>query len=212
MLYFFTIIRYIVWNNVVDVVMNVFTTFARLDPRYFIYTGLCLYPGATPVQYETLHFLHPLVILTAIFTIAAIGCYFPRLALLSGETAVQAICFLLLVAFTSVAESSIPLLLPLTYYDTYPHLDTWFVQIQPGTEYMHPTEHLPYAILAILVQVCFVIPFALFLLLSPFLTRCFNLIKLKPFLDEYQSPFQDKYRWFASVYLVSRELFSLPSF
>ena len=34
-----------------------------------------------------------------------------------------------------------------------------------------------------------------------------NLIKLKPFLDEYQSPFQDKYRWFAGVYLVSRELF-----
>ena len=209
-LYFFTIIRYIVWYNIpgyLDVVMNIFTTFARLDPRYFIYTGLCLYPGATPVQYETLHFLHPLVILTAVFTIAAIGHYFPRLALLSGETAVQAICFLLLLAFTSLAESSSFLLLPLTYYDTYPHSDTWFVQIQPGTEYMHPNEHLPYAIVAILVLVFFVIPFALFLLLSPFLAKHFNLIKLKPFLDEYQSPFKDKYRWFAGVYLVGRELF-----
>jgi len=130
-LYFFTIIRYIVWYNIpgyLDVIMNVFTTFARLDPRYFIYTGLCLYPGATPVQYETLHFLHPLVILTAVFTIAAIGRYFPRLVLLSGETAVQAICFLLLLAFTTVAESSL---------------------------YPSSTSHVFYTILAILVQVCF---------------------------------------------------------
>ena len=114
----------------------------------------------------------------------------------------QAICFLLLLAFTSVAESSISLLLPLTYYATHPNSDTSFVQIQPGTKYMHPSEHLPYAILAILVQVCFSI-----CTLLPSLSGCFNLIKLKPFLDEYQSPFQDKYRWFAGLYLVSRELF-----
>ena len=107
-----------------NVAMNVFTTFAPLDPRYFICTGLCLYPGATPVQHETLHFLHPLAILTVVFTIAAIGRYFPRLALLSGETAVQAICFL---AFTSVAVFFIPssaphVLLAHTSSDVFPHI------------------------------------------------------------------------------------------
>ena len=211
-LYFFSVVNNILWFNLpsyLDMILNIASTFARLDPHYFAYTGFCIFPGATPVQYEALHFLHPLVIIAAVSTIAGIGYCFPNRALLSGETATHTICFLLLLGYTTLAESSLSLLLPVTYYSTYPHTDKVFVQLQPDTEYMHPTNHLPYAILAIFVQLFLVIPFALFLLLSPLLTKCFNLVKLKPFLDVYQSPFQDRFRWFAGVYLIGRQLFFL---
>ena len=218
-LFYFSSVRYILWYTApsyVEVVMNVFETFAKLDPRFFIYTESCLFPDVTSIQYEALHYIHPVIVILSVLGMIAFGRKFPRLALLSGKTAVHALCYLFLLAYTTLAETSLNLLLPLMF-EPYGDSDTTelqhtYVQIQPRTKYFDHEEHLPYMVLAVLVEVVIVIPFALFLLFAPCLVRFVNLIKLKPILDEYQSYYKDQYRWFPAVYLIGRHLFFLTNF
>ncbi len=215
-LYYFSVLKYIMWysipENYLTVPLNLFGTLTRLDPLLYVYTNLCLFSGVTSVQYEAFHYIHPLVILTVVMTLITLGYFCSRFTIFSGNYAIQALCYVLLLAYTSLAETSLNLLNPLKYPTTYPSVyGEAFVQIQPGTTYMHPTEHLPYALLALVVEITIVLPFSIFMLVAPLLMRHVNLIKLKPILDEYQSCYKDRYRWFAGVYLVGRQLFFLTS-
>ena len=54
------------------------------------------------------------------------------------------------------------------------------------------------------------IGFPLFLLLEPLiLNRWFNFIRIKPLLDQFQGCYNDKHRWFASYYLICRQVIIL---
>ena len=100
------------------------------------------------------------------------------------------------------------------------NISTLYVSIEPTITYFHPTQHLPYAIVAIMVELLFVIPFVTLLVLYPFLLRFkrLNLTRLKPILDEYQSCYKDKFRSFSGFYLIALQmifmvsLFNLGSF
>ena len=54
----------------------------------------------------------------------------------------------------------------------------------------------------------------LLLLLEPFVNKKINFIKIKPLLDEFQDCYKDKrkYRWFASYYLICRQVILLIVF
>ena len=55
-----------------------------------------------------------------------------------------------------------------------------------------------------------IIGLPLFLLLEPLvLSRWFNFIKIKPLLDQFQGCYKDKHRWFASYYLICRQVIIL---
>ena len=214
-LYYFSVVKYIIWYNLpsyLEGLLNFFGTFARLDPLLYVYTNLCLYQGVTVIQYETLHYAHPVIILLLIFGLIGLGRLCPRFAIFSGNYAIQALCYILLLAYTTLAETSLNILNPMSYPTTYPNIDEkQFVQLQPQTLYGDHKEHLPYAIIAITLEVLIVLPFAFFLLFAPLLSRWLNLVKIKPILDEYQSCYKDRYRWFAGVYLIGRQLFFLTS-
>ncbi len=216
-LYYFSVLKYILWYNLpgnyLTALLNIFGTLTRLDPEIYVYSELCVFSGATSVQYEMFHYLHPAVVLSLVAILITISHFTPRLAVFSGNYAIQAICYILLLAYTSLAETSLNLLNPTSYLTSYPHHDNepTFVQIQPGTLYMDSRHHLPYALFALAVEVLVVLPFSIFMLFAPLLMRCMNLVKVKPILDEYQSCYKDKYRWFAGVYLLGRQLFILTS-
>ena len=156
-----------------------------MDPLVLTYSGFCLYPEVTTLQYEALHYIHPVVVMLLVGLFIGVGRLCPRFVIFSGSVAAQVLCYIILLSYTSLAETSLNILNPMTYLKTYPQTETHFtfVEIQPQTLYMDPTEHLPYALVAIVVEVLIIIPFALFVLFAPCLIRWVNLVRIKPLLD-----------------------------
>ena len=111
----------------------------------------------------------------------------------------KAMCILMLLSFWSLADISINILTP-TVLETQ-HYSMYMVSIQPNVTFFSP-QHLPLAIPALLVLLVVILPLVIILLSAPFLQRVINLFKIKPFLDEFQSCYKDKYRWYSGVYFV----------
>ena len=113
----------------------------------------------------------------------------------------------LLLSYTSLASTSLQLLTPLTFKD----VNKVRTYSSPDIKYF-TSRHLIYGIVAILFEVIIVIGLPLFLLLEPFLTHLtqrINLVRIKPLLDEFQDSYKGKYRWFASYYLICRQVIFL---
>ena len=65
-------------------------------------------------------------------------------------------------------------------------------------------NHLPLFVISICFILFAILPFTLLLFLAPFLVRCINVSRIKPFLDEFQGCYKDKFRWMASFYFLCR--------
>ena len=112
----------------------------------------------------------------------------------------KVVCILMLLSFLSLADTSINILTPIVFeFRESPPL--YMVSIQPDIRYFSP-QHLPVAIPALLVFLVLILPLVTVLLLSPFLQRVINLHRIMPFLDEFQSCYEDRYRWYSGVYFV----------
>ena len=59
-----------------------------------------------------------------------------------------------------------------------------------------------YGLIAILTGLVIVIGLPLLLLLEPYLNLKINFIKIKPFLDQFQSCYEDKCHYSASYFLI----------
>ena len=104
-----------------------------------------------------------------------------------------------MLSFWSLADISINILTP-TVFETQ-NKSMFMVSIQPNITFFS-SEHLPLAIPALLVLLVVIFPLVIMLLSAPFLQHVINLFKIKPFLDEFQSCYKDKYRWYSGVYFV----------
>ena len=111
----------------------------------------------------------------------------------------KAMCILMMLSFWSLADISINILTP-TVLETQNN-SMFMVSIQPNITFFS-SEHLPLAIPALLVLLVVIFPLLVVLLSAPFLQHVINLFKIKPFLDEFQSCYKDKYRWYSGVYFV----------
>ena len=87
-------------------------------------------------------------------------------------------------------------------------MDKVYVYLSPDIEYFH-SRHLPYVITAILCTLVIVIGIPLILLLEPFINHKIDFNRVKPFLDQFQGCYKDKYRSFASYYMICRLIFIL---
>ena len=114
---------------------------------------------------------------------------------------------MLLLAYTSLASTSLQLLRPLTFND----VDEIRTYSPPDIKYF-TGRHLVYAIVAILCEVIIVIGLPLLMLLEPFLSHLsqrINFVKIKPLLDEFQDSYKGKHCWFAAYYLICRQVIFL---
>ena len=112
---------------------------------------------------------------------------------------IRAICFLLLLSYTSVATTSLLLMRSLTFAN----VDNVYTYLSPDIQYFRG-RHLAYGIIAIILALLIVIGLPLLLLLEPFLNGKINLVRIKPLLDQFQGCYKDKYRWFAAYYMICR--------
>ena len=109
-----------------------------------------------------------------------------------------------LLTFTSLTETSILILKPIQFDG----LNGMYIFFQPDTQYLTDTTHQVLFMLAVFIEIVLTIAVTI-LLLSPCLTRSFNSLKLKPFLDEFHGGYKDRYRFMAASYFTYRQVIFL---
>ena len=210
-IFFFSVLQFFVGgsfpSNFLFVVELIVTGFIQLDPKMFGLIPICI-PG-NPLQsmeYALLRYIHPVFLAVVI---ALLICISKRRALPffhGSKRAANAICILLYLSFFSLTQTSLSFLVPVRFQDS----PTVYTSLDPTIIYF-TSNHLWMAILALLTQVVLVVPFLGLLILSPWLVRWFNLLRLKPVLDEFQACYRDEYHSFAGFYLTWRLVIFLLS-
>ena len=213
LIYYYGVLPYLTKNTYpfFTLVLYTFGGFIQVEPRFLGLIEKCFASGLNNIQHSILRYIHPLFISVVMLLIIGVTRCWPRFATISRENyGVRALCILLYLSFTSLTETSLSIL----NFIRFENVSGVYVKIEPTISYFDPSGHLPYALVAIFIQVFIVIPYLFILLFSPCLARIHrvNLTRIKPILDEYQACYKTKYRWFAGYYLVCRQfvfIFSL---
>jgi len=179
--------------------ISVMSSFTQLSPQFL--GKLCLAKGLSGIDQLFIHYIHPIGVsfLVIGFTIAAKYSY--KLSAFVGRCIIKVICLLLLLSYTSIASTSLQLLSPLKFTD----IAGVYTYSSPSIQYFYG-RHAFYGIIAIVFEAVVVIGLPLFLLMEPFINKKINFIKIKPLLDQFQGCYKDRYRWFASYYLICRQI------
>ena len=188
-------------------ILNICTAVTQLDTTLFGEIPYCFAESWTyNIYHYTFSYASPFFIGVTILAIVWFSryCNCPRRISLAENSPNHTICLLILVSYTSMTYTSFVILRPIT-------IDSrTFVYTDPDIPYFHPKKHLPFALVAILVEVAFSLPICFLLLFAPFLSRIkrVNLVKLrlKPIVDEFQACYKDEHRWFAGFYFLARQL------
>ena len=206
-LYYFSVIRYLLApNNIpqaLEVMISVLVSITQLNPHFIGYIPICLTTKSTILEQQMFFYASPLIISLIVLCVVWLSRCCPRYLKFSDNTLLRAISLLMLLSFTAMAETSFNMINPVKF----DAINGTYVSIEPSTKYLDPKGHVAFFCIALIVEVFLVLPFTFILLFAPLLTRCFNLNKIKPFLDEFQDCYKDKYRWMAGYYFLCRQLY-----
>ena len=174
---------------------------------------VCFVPGLTGYIKAWLQFVFPGYIFLILLLIVIFARYSKRLLNLVGTQVVPVLATLFLLSYTKLIRSVIQALY-VTYLSCVGQPQAvWFVD---GNIRYLSGGHLPLFIFALLVLIFLVIPYTLFLLTSPFIEahltgyRCFRWVfRLKPVLDAYGGPYNDRFRVWTGFLLLIRVILAL---
>ena len=210
-LYYFSVVLFLLPKTLPSLFLTILVinivSFTQLNPRFLGLIDLCVLAPLDKLALTALHYIQPILISLAIVMITCLARRFPRFLQLAQTSPIHAICLLILLSFTSITQTSFQLLAPIQLINT----PSSRVQIEPRVTYFDPQHHLPYAMVALLVEVVIVFPLTFLLLTAPLVVRFVNLTRIKPFLDEYQACYRDQYRWVAGFYFLARQAVFLVS-
>ena len=184
-------------SNVLYIIVSIISSIANVTPRFL--GQLCLFENMSGIDQQFIHYTHPLAILVILIIISWLARHFKKLSTFISRGIIHAICFLLLLSYTSVVTTSLLLMRSLTFVG----VDNVYTYLSPDIQYFHG-RHLAYGIVVIIFTLLIVIGLPLLLLLEPFLNRKVNFIRIKPLLDQFQGCYKDKYRYFAAYYMICR--------
>ena len=177
--------------------VTIVSSLARLTPQFL--GQLCFVTELSGIDQQFIHYIHPLAILFILLLISISARFSPRLSLFVSRGVIHVICFLLLLSYTSIASTSLLLMRPLTFTG----VEKTYTYLSPGIKYFYG-RHLAYGLVAVASGLLIVIGLPLLLLLEPFLNRKVDFVRIKPLLDQFQGYYKDKYRYFASYYMIGR--------
>ena len=180
--------------------VSIFQSTLLLNLEVFGKIPWCFFSNINPLLNYSLHFLGPFIIAVVLLSTVFLARYYPRQFLSLQSSPVQAICLLILLSFWSVSDTCIQLLKPTT---TLSGVKGWRVALQPNIQYLKDPYHIVTWIISTVFLIFLFVPFILLLFLSPLLRRKFNLTRIQPLLDAFQSCYDDKFRWYSGVYLLS---------
>lgn len=211
--YYFSIVRLLLPfdfpSEGIRVIVSIFESYTQLNPRILGYIPYCFLKSAHALDLIGMQYLFPLLASICIFGILVLIHYCPcrvRWLQFTDGTFVRGITILIFLSFTSLTETSFALLNPVGF----DKVNKIYIGVEPTMEYFTGV-HIFWALLAIFIELFLITPFILLLLLAPFLMRVrkIHLIRIKPFLDEFQSCYKDEYRWMAFYYFACRQLYLL---
>ena len=181
-------------------IVSIFQSVLLLNLEIFGEIRWCFFSNINPLLNYSLHFIGPFIIAVVLLSTILLARYYPRQFLFLQSSPVQAICLLILLSFWSVYDTCIELMRPTT---TLSGVKGWRVALQPNIQYFKDPYHIVTWMFSAVLLVFLLFPFTLLLLFSPFLRRKFNLTRIQPLLDAFQSCYNDKFRWYSGVYLLS---------
>ena len=177
--------------------VTILSSIAKLLPRFL--GRLCFVEGMSGIDQQFIHYLHPLAVLLIVLLLTIIARFSHRLSLFLSRVFIHGICLLLLLSYTSIASTAILLIRSIRFTN----VDKVYSYLSPDIEYFHG-RHLIYVLIAYLIGLVIVIGLPLLLSLEPFINSKINFIKIKPLLDQFQGCYKDKFRCFASYYMIFR--------
>ena len=107
---------------------------------------------------------------------------------------------------TIIHSTSLQLLWPIKFTD----VEKVYTYASPHIEYFHG-HHTIYGTVSAVCTLIVVIGLPLFLLFERFINKRIA-IKVMPLLDQFQSCFKNKHRWFSAYYLICRQVIMLIVF
>ena len=172
----------------------------KLIPRFM--GELCFVEGLSGIDQQIMHYIHPIAIWLVIMMITILARFSYRVSVFLSRGIIRVVCLLILLSFTSGASlTSMSIMDGFSYAD----INILYVYVSPDIIYFHG-RHLFYSIVAYLFAILIVIGLPVVLLSEPFLNRRINFIKFKPLLDQFQGCYKDRLRWFASYYMICRQV------
>ena len=184
-------------SSALNTTINVMSSIAKITPQFL--GKLCLITNMSGIDQQFIHYIHPIAVSVFLVMITVLARKSRRLSHFISKGIIHVICCLLLLSYTSLATTSLLLMRPLIFHD----VDKVYAYVSPDIEYFHG-RHLAYAIVAVLFTIVIVIGLPFLLAFEPFLNSKINFIKIKPLLDQFQSCYKDKYRYFAAYYMICR--------
>ena len=223
-------------KNYIQITYSSYLSIWNLDFFRLIYPPFCLHPNATTLQVLSLDYIiaaYPLVLIILTYILVTLHYYNFRLVVWLWKpflrccirfqrqwdirsSLVDAFATFLLLSYVKFLSVSFDILAPTFLWDKWGRQEN-VVLFYDGTVDYFGSEHLPYALFAIVILLVFTLFPILLLCLYPchcfqkFLNRCHVRSQaLHTFMDAFQGCYKDgtngtrDYRYFSAVYLITR--------
>ena len=196
--------RILSFSDGLSKLVSVLSIFFKLNPGFDLF-NFCFVRGMQRIDQYIINYIHPTIILLFLLLLVLLAKtkYAGRLRL-TGEVMIPIICLILTIAYTSIADTSLQLL----RYIDFTGVDGAYVYLSPSIGYF-TGRHVVYFFIALLYELVIVAGLPLLLILSRWTNKInliFVRIDMKPIFDQFQGCYKDKYRWFAAIYLICRQV------
>ena len=193
------------FSDGLSALVSILSIFFKLNPGFDLFK-FCFVEGMQRIDQYFINYIHSTAILSFPLLLVLFSRikYFRRLTISIGKVVVPVICLILTIAYTSIADTSLRLL----RYINFVGVDGTYIYLSPSIGYF-TGRHIAYFLIALLYELVIVGGLPLLLILSRWTTKVnliFVRIDMKPIFDQFQGCYKDKYRWFAAVYLICRQV------
>ena len=194
---------------VIKTILSIFIAWLNLD----FGIEMCLYDGMDAYVHTWLQLAFPFYIWIIVGLIIILSRYSSTVVKLVGTNAVPVLGTLFLLSYAKLQRGIITTF-SFTYINNYftdgSSLAIW---LYDGNVPFLQGKHIALFTMALAVTLLFILPFTLLVLLAPCIQAWSNHrplqwihIRFKPLLDAYQAPFKDKFRYWAGLMLVVRNI------
>ena len=166
----------------------------------------CFYNGMDSYDKTWLQFVFPMSLIAVVILAAQ---YSSSLSKLFRFNAVPVLSTLVLLSYSKILQTTITIFSPVYLNTMNSAADSYVWQYDGNIEYLGQ-KHLSLFLFGLVVIIIIIIPYLAILLMAPCLQTRSHwrglqwVNKLKPFLDSYQAPFKDRYRFWPGVLLFIR--------
>ena len=178
--------------NMLNKIVSFYVSTFLLKLEILGYMPWCLFRSVSLLTSKWFELIAPSVVAVVLLLTVYLARHSPKLVGRIQQSPLQAMCLLMFVLFWSLASTAISVITPVYLSG----VEGARVHLQPDLPYLSG-GHIPLWIISVitllvLYSIVFVLTFSRFL----------NLHRFKPVLDEFQSCYRDRYRWYGGLYFI----------